>query len=473
MPDQPAAHSPADLPRRLGFWSAIAVIIGIIIGSGIFKTPASIAQAVDSVWAIMGLWVAGGLVTLCLGLCMAELATLFPHSGGLYVYLREAYGPTVAFVFGWTFLLINPSVWSAIAIIFAQYLGQFVPLSASGQRGAATVLILFVTVTNYFSVRLAVSIQNIATAAKTFALVAVAGIVFGMSDGAGGAFTQPSTVHWPALSALTTAFLAVLFSYEGVAGSCSVFGEVRDPARTLPRALIISVVTVTLLYLLVNAAYLYVLPLQTVATSELVAAQAMAAAIGPAAAAIIAACVMLSTFGAISATAIVDPRVFYAMARDGLFFQSIGTPHPRFQTPHVAVAISGVLACCYVWMRSFEQLAAHFVLGLWPFYLLAVAGLMLLRWRRPDALRPFRTPLYPLVPLVFIMTALGLLVISFIELPETSLINLGVAALGTPVYLVWRRYTTRPTTPPATDLSATDALRLHPAEMPAQQQQGE
>lgn len=464
MTEQPAAHSSADLPRRLGFWSATAVIIGIIIGSGIFKTPASIALAVDSVWVIMALWVAGGLVTLCLGLCMAELATLFPHSGGLYVYLREAYGPVVAFVFGWTFLLINPSVWSAIAIIFAQYFGQFVPLGPSGQRGVATTLILFVTVTNYFSVRLAVSIQNIATAAKTFALVAIAGIVFGMNDGAAGAFMQPSAVHWPALSALTAAFLAVLFSYEGVAGSCSVFGEVRDPARTLPRALIISVVTVTLLYLLVNAAYLYVLPLQTVATSELVAAQAMAATIGPAAAAIIAGCVMLSTFGAISATAIVDPRVFYAMARDGLFFRSIGTPHPRFQTPHVAVAISGVLACCYVWMRNFEQLAAHFVLGLWPFYLLAVAGLMLLRSRRPHALRPFRTPLYPLVPLVFIMTALGLLVISFIELPETSLINLGVAVLGIPVYLVWRRYVAAPGTRSTADASVPDASRLHPTE---------
>lgn len=436
---QPGSNSGDDLPRRLGFWSATAVIIGIIIGSGIFRTPASIAQAVDSVWLIGALWIAGGLTTLCLGLCLAELATQFPRAGGMYVYLREAFGPAVAFIYGWTFLIINPSVWAAIALIFAEYLGQFVPLGPYGDRIAATLLILFVATTNYFSTQLAVTLQNAATSAKAFALAAIAGAVFIFGDGSAGALAQPVIADWPQAGALLAAFLAVLFSYEGIAAGCAVFGEVRDPARNLPRALIVSVMTVMLLYLLVNAAYLYVLPVATVASSELVAAEAMQRVTGDGAAAVIAACVMLSTFGAVSATAIVDPRVFYAMARDGLFFRRIGTPHPRFQTPHISIAISGALACVYLWLRSFEELAAHFVLGFWPFYVLIVTGQMLLRRRFPEAPRPFRTPLYPFVPIVFLIAALGLLVASFIELPVTSLINLAIAALGLPVYLLWKR----------------------------------
>lgn len=427
-----------DLPRRLGFWSATGVIIGIIIGSGIFRTPASIAQSVESVWLIGALWVAGGLTTLCLGLCLAELATQFPRAGGMYVYLREAYGPAVAFVYGWTFLIINPSVWAAIALIFAQYLGQFVPLTGTGERIAATLLVVFVATTNYFSTQLAVAIQNVATSAKAFALAAIAGTVLVLGDGTQGAFAQPAAAHWPSAGALLAAFLAVLFSYEGIAAGCAVFGEVRDPTRTLPRALIVSVFAVMLLYLLVNAAYLYVLPVASVASSELVAAEAMQRVTGQGAAAIIAGCVLLSTFGAVSSTAIVDPRVFYAMARDGLFFQRVGTPHPRFRTPHISIVISAALACIYLWLRSFEQLAAHFVLGFWPFYVLIVAGQMLLRRRRPESPRPFRTPLYPTVPLIFLIAAIGLLGASFIELPGTSLINLAIALLGWPVYLLWK-----------------------------------
>lgn len=434
----PSSASASDeLPRRLGFWSATAIIIGIVIGSGIFRTPASIAQSVDSVWLIGALWVAGGVATLCLGLCLAELATMFPRAGGMYVYLREAFGPAVAFVYGWTFLIVNPSVWAALALIFGEYLGRFLELDATGRRLAATLLIAFVATTNYFSTRLAVGIQNIATSAKAFALAAIAGAVFLFGDGAAGALTQASVTDWPAPAALLAAFLAVLFSYEGIAAGCAAFGEVRDPAKTLPRALLTSVVTVTLLYVLVNAAYFYVLPLATIASSELVAAEAIQHVIGDSAGGVIAACVMLSTFGAISATAVVDPRVFYAMAKDGMFFERIGTAHPRYQTPHVSIVISGVLAAVYVWLRTFEELAAHFVLGFWPFYALIAAGVIRLRMRAPALCRPFRVPLYPLPPLVFLGAAGTLLVVSLVELPRTSAINLAITLAGVPVYWLW------------------------------------
>jgi basic amino acid/polyamine antiporter, APA family len=431
--------TPAELPRRIGLWPATAVVAGIIIGSGIFRTPASIAQAVDSVSLIALLWIAGGVITLCLALSLAELATSFPHAGGLYSYLREAFGPGMAFVFGWTFLVLNPSVWAAIALIFGEYAGHFVPLGDTGERLAATGLVAFVTATNYFSVRLAVAVQAVATSAKVFALAAIAAAIFTWGDGSAGAFAQPSGTASPSLGAVVGAFLAVLFSYEGIAASCAVFGEVRAPARNLPRALIVGVLTVIVLYLLVNAAYLHVLSLERIAAAPLVAAEAISLVAGAAGAAIISACVMLSTFGAVAGTALADPRVFYAMARDGLFFKGIGAIHPRHDTPHVAVLISGALACLFLWLRTFEELAAQFVLGMWPFYALAIIGLMVLRLRLPRAQRPFSVPLYPFVPVLFLLAALGLLVASFIELPLTSSINAGITLLGVPIYWLWRR----------------------------------
>lgn len=426
------------LPRRLGAWSMIAVTMGVMIGSGIFRTPSSIAQITGSVGGIALIWIAGGLITLCLALCLAELATMFPRAGGIYVYLHEAYGPAVAFVFGWTFLLINPAQWAAITIIFADYLGAFLPLTASGKRLVASALIVSVSAANYFSLRFASVIQNFTTASKALALAVISLLLLTLGNGSGGALAQPAQWSLPGLGAIGVAIVAVLWPYEGVASSCALAGEVRDPARTLPRALIVSVLGVMTLYLLINAAYLHVLPLSAVSGSGFVAAEAMQSVAGPAGAAFISACVLLSTFGAIAATAIVDPRVFYAMARDGLFFKRIGAVHPRYRTPHVAIVVSAALAIVYVWVRTFEELASQFILGLWLFYALAVLAVLVLRIRRPAAARPYRTVGYPIVPVIFVLSAAGLLVSALFELPVISLINLGVTASGIPLYFLWK-----------------------------------
>ncbi|HKZ74330.1 MAG TPA: amino acid permease [Steroidobacteraceae bacterium] len=429
----------AALPRRLGMWAMVAVIMGTMIGSGIFRTPASIAEMVGSVGAITAVWVIGGLVTICLALCLAELGAMFPRSGGIFVFLHEAFGPIVAFVFGFTFLLVNPSQWAAIALIFSEYLGSFVPLDAVDKRVVATALILFVSVTNYFSVGFAAAIQGFATSAKALALAGIAIIIFLLGSGTSGALAQPVEWSVPSIGVFGVALIAVLWPYEGVAGPCAMAGEVRDPARNVPRALIVSVLVVMALYLLVNAAYLYVLPVDTAAKSGLIAADAMSAVAGGGAAAVIAACVMLSTFGAVSATSMADPRVFYAMARDGLFFRRIGAVHPRFATPHVAILLSGATAIAYLWVRTFEELAAQFVIGMWLFYTLAVIGLIKLRIQRPQAERPYRVPGYPVVPIVFVIGAAGLLANSLWELPGITTINLAVMAVGIPVYFVWQR----------------------------------
>lgn len=434
----------------------VAVTMGVMIGSGIFRTPSSIAQMTGSVGGLALIWIAGGFVTLCLALCLAELAAMFPRAGGIYVYLHEAYGPAVAFVFGWTFLIINPAQWAAITVIFSEYLGAFLPLTPTGKRLAASALIVCVSAANYFSLRFAAVIQNFATASKALALAVISLLLFAFGNAPGGGLAQPVEWSLPGVGIAGVALVAVLWPYEGIASACALSGEVRNPTRTIPRALIMSVTAVTALYLIINAAYLYVLPFDVVAGSGFVASEAMKSIAGPAGAALISACVLLSTFGAIAATAMVDPRVFYAMAHDGLFFKRVGAIHPRYQTPHVAIGLSAVLAIIYLWVRTFEELAAQFILGLWLFYALAVLAVFVLRIRSPDTPRPYRTAGYPIVPIVFVLCAAGLLVNALIELPTISLINLGVTAAGIPVYLLWKSHKAR----------QTEVSAIHAADLP-------
>lgn len=385
------------------------------------------------------MWVAGGLVTLCLALCVAELGTMFPRAGGAYVYLRETFGPATSFAYGWTYLLlVTPSAWAALALVFAEYSGAFVALDSLGTRIVATMLIAFVTLANVLSMRFAAGVQNIATSAKVFALAAIIGVLFGAGDGAYGTLASDAPVQPMTLGGFVVGLVTALWAYDGVVAASSVFGEVRDPARTLPRALVAGVLVVTAIFLGLNAAFLYVLPMDAVAASELVAADAMRAVAGDVGASIIAAAVMLTTFGCIAAGAMCDPRVIFAMARDGLFFRAVGRVHPRFETPHVAVILCGSLAIIWVWVRNLEQLAAQLVLGLWPFFVLMVLGLMRLRMTKPRVDRPYRVPLFPLVPIAFVAASAVLLVGSFVELPNVSLVNAATIALAFPVYFAWR-----------------------------------
>ncbi len=415
------------------------MIVGVTVGSGIFRAPSSVAQAAGSAHAVLLLWTAGGVVTLCLALCVAELGTMFPRAGGAFVYLRESFGPVSSFAYGWTYLfLVTPSAWATIALVFAEYSGAFVPLDATRTRIVATIAIALVTFANVISVRLAAAIQNVATSAKMLALAAIIVVLFLFGEGAHGAFAGTGSTPPLTLNGVVVGLVTSLWAYDGVVPASSVFGEVRDPARVLPRALLAGVLAVTALYLAMNAALLYVLPVSVIGASRVVAADAMRAIAGPGGASIVAAAVMVTTFGGLAATVLCDPRVIFAMACDGQFFRAVARIHPRFETPHVAVLLCGVLAVIWVWVRNLEQLAAQFVLGLWPFYALMVVGLLRLRRTRGEADRPYRVPLYPLVPLACVAGSLVLLVGSFIELPNVSLVNLAIIALSLPVYLAWR-----------------------------------
>jgi basic amino acid/polyamine antiporter, APA family len=436
-PPGPASNT---LPRSLGIWSTAAVVIGSTIGSGIFRVPSVVATEAGTVGSVVLLWVLGALVALFGVLTIAELATMFPRSGGLYVYLREAYGPLPAFLFGWTRLLvIQPAVLGAIAMIFAAYAGAFFPLSDVHVRILAAVTIAVLSAASYRSTSWGAAVQNVSTVAKVLALVGLACAAVVLADRSGGALAGPISLAPLSWSGFGLALIAVMWTYDGWGNLTYVAGEIREPGRTLPAALIGGMLVVTAVYLLVNAAYLWVLPLSDMAGSELVAADAATRLIGSAGSSVVAALVMLSAFGALNGTVMTTPRVFYAMARDGLFFRRVAAIHPRFQTPHVAIAMAAMLGIGYVSIRTFEQLAEAFILGIWPFYVLCVGAVFTLRRQRPGAERPYRTAGYPFVPLLFLLASVGMLGNALYRQPASTLAGFGIILLGIPVYYVWRR----------------------------------
>ncbi len=446
MPDSQNLGGPDSLPRRLSVWSTAAVLIGSTIGSGIFRVPSVAAAGGGTVGAVALLWITGAILTLFGALTVAELAAMFPRPGGIYVYIHEAYGPLPAFLFGWTRLLVvQPALLGGIALIFASYATTFVPLTHLQLRGLAILVILIVGAANYRSMVLGVAIQNLSTIAKVLALVGLAVALFLLGDPAGGSFAglgeadaalPPSPTTWTGLG---VALIAVLWAYDGWADATYIAGEVKDPERSLPRALIGGFGVIVGVYLLLNGAYLFVLPLEVMATSELVAAEAASAALGGAGASVVGALVLLSTFGALNGTMMSGPRVFFALGQDGLFFQRLGAIHPKGQTPHIAVLTATVLGVGYVSVRSFEELAGAFILGLWPFFMLAVLAVFRLRRTRPDAHRAYRTWGYPVVPALFLGVSAVMLLNALFAQPLSTLFSFGVIASGVPAYLVWGR----------------------------------
>ncbi len=428
------------LPRRLGAWSAGAVLVGTTIGSGIFRVPSTAAAEVGTAGALALVWIAGAVVVVCGALTLSELSAMLPESGGMYVYLREAFGPLPAFLYGWVDLLLtNPSANGAIAVIFASYMGAFVPLSGVGVRAVAAGAILVVSLANIRSVSWGAGLENVTTAAKLVGLLGLSGLLFVLGGRAGGGALSAAPRLAPASwGGFGVALIAVLWAYDGWADLVKMAGEVRDPGRTLPRALLGGALVVVAVYLVVNAAYLYVLPMGRMAASKLVAADAATAVFGRAGASLVAGLVALATFSSLNGSTMSGPRVFWAMAEDGLFFRPVAAVHRRWRTPWVAIAVLGGLAIVFVSFRTFEQLADAFILGLWPFYTLAVSSVFVLRRRRPDAPRPFRTPGYPWVPLVFIVASLGLLANAAVQRPVATLLSFGLILTGVPAYAAWR-----------------------------------
>jgi basic amino acid/polyamine antiporter, APA family len=440
---------PRELPRKLGLVTGMAVVVGVIIGSGIFRVPSPIAAAAGSLTGIALVWILGGVIALFGALSLAELAAMYPAAGGPYVYLREAYGRPLAFLFGWMWLLTEPISWAALSLTFAEYLGYFVPIPTAAQHAIAAALIILVAAANYRSVKLAAVIQNLSAGAKILSIVGLSVAIFAFAPGGRGnpLRTEPmGAANW---SGIGIGLIAVFWAYDGCENLTTLSGEVRNPQRNLPIALIGGILIVAAAYLLINLAYLRALPLPQVAASRSVAADAAAAVFGRAGASLAGALVMLSVFGTLNGSILSSPRVFFAMAEDGLFFRTVGRVHPRFETPYAAISFIAVLAVIYVLLRDFMQLAEGYVLGVWPFLALCVIGLFLLRRRHPDFPRVYRTLGYPIVPALFVLATFAVIANALYAQFWSTIVSILITLAGVPLYFLWMAWQRRrPVAPP-------------------------
>ncbi|MGH9257206.1 MAG: amino acid permease [Vicinamibacterales bacterium] len=430
------------LVRRLGFWSVVGVGIGVTIGSGIFRTPAAIATRVPDPTLMLAVWLLGGLISLSGALSFAELAAALPYTGGVYVYVRESWGRLLAFLFGWSQLvLIRASATGAISTVFSEYLLRSLGYDPMA-HGTATDLVAATAIVgtaaaNIRGVRLGAVLVGISTTMKFGALALLVLVSLALGGGAGGStahFTATGAAVDPGLFGL--ALISVLWAYDGFADASYVAGEVTDTGRALPRAIIAATIAIVAIYVATNIAYLYVSPIEQVARSPLIAADTMEAIFGPLGVAMVSVVVTVSTFGALMATMLTAPRTFFAMADDRLFFRTLASIHPRYGTPYLAIALAAALGVVFVFTRTFEQLTDVFVLSIWPFYGLAVAGLYQLRRTKPDLPRPYKVPGYPVVPAVFVAGVLYLVGNAFVTDPLLTGVTFVIIAAGLPVYYV-------------------------------------
>ncbi len=435
------------LQRVIGFWGGLAVIVGITIGSGVFRKPYTLAKDVGDPVAILGLWTFFGLVSLCGALALAELCTMLPQTGGAYVFLRAAYGDAAAFVFGWLYLLVTtPATNGALATFFAELALGFFPGASPPPWVAPTVAsatIVALSIVNLLGARLGSGVQTLLTIVKVAALAVLMLVSFAAT---GGTFAH---VARSATGAHNLGFGAasVIWAYDGWIAVSMIAGEVVAAERQMRRIIVVGMSTIVLLYVGANLGYFYALPLETMAQQAGgVPQRIMADRLGPIGGTLISAAILCSVFGALNGNILAKPRVSYALARDGLTFSFLGRPHPRWATPYAAILIQAAVAIVLVAvLRDFDVLTTYFVVVEWAALLFAVGAVLVLRRTRPDAPRPFRTPGYPWVPVVFLLgTFAGLAAIVWGEIgrpvPNWSPVyGLLIAVAGFPVYYAWRR----------------------------------
>ncbi len=450
--------APDGLRRVLGVWSAVSIVVGTIIGSGIFLVPSSMIQHVGSPKTVLLIWVFGGLLSLAGALSYAELATAMPAAGGEYVFLREGYGRFWGFLYNWTMTWVGKSGGvAAMATGFTYYLANFIPefdivvyridapigphggpLEITYGQLAAIGVIASLAFINYFGVQVGGRVQVGVTAAKVGLILAI--VVIGLAWSGSGAAKLSTRV--PATGGLTgffAALVAALWAYDGWNNAPMVASEVRHPQRDLPRALIGGVLLVMGVYLLANLAYFCALSAPEIAASDRVAATMMERIFGPAGAAAVSIAAMVSIYGAINGSLLSGARIPYAAARDGMFFRFLAYVHPVHRTPSASIFALAGLASVLVLSGRFEQLFTYVIFAEWLLYGLTAAAVIVLRARRPDMPRPYRTLGYPVVPVLFCIVAAGLLISTLATSPRESLMGLTLVLAGIPFYFYWKR----------------------------------
>jgi APA family basic amino acid/polyamine antiporter len=412
------------------------MVVGTIIGASIFVQPSEVTSQVHWVGGVLLVWLLAGLLTLIGSLVCAELASTFTRTGGVYVYLSEAFHPALGFLWGWAMLLtMHSGIIAAIATVFARYTAYFIPMGTWGSRATAIAVILVLSAVNYAGVRHGSRLQTLFTGGKMLAVVAIVGLGFGLGGRVPEHFVG-SAVGGDSLGGFLLAMVAGLFAYGGWHMVTYSSEETVEPAKTIPRALLIGTIIVTVSYMAMTAVYLYVMPLDQVAASTRVAADLADTLLGSGGAGAMSAIVMFSAFGGLAGIILAGPRVYYAMAQDGLLFKWFAELHPRHGTPHRAIVLQAIWSSALVATGTFRALFTRVVYTEWLFFALMAVGLMLLR-KRTDVSRQYSIPLYPLAPLLFIVSSLAIVANTLVSNPRDAIIGLGLVLLGLPVYFLW------------------------------------
>jgi len=437
--------------RAIGVGRATAMVIGTIIGASIFVQPSLVSASVPSLPGILLVWAAAGALTLIGALITAELSSAFPRSGGVYVFLREAYSPAVGYLWAWAmFWSMHSGIIAVIATVFARYVGHFVVLSDAATRATAVAAIVALSAVNYVGVRHGSALQTFFTIVKLAAVVLI--VALGAAHFATHGMPQRGAVASSfSAGGVLAAMVAGLFAYGGWHMVSYAAEETQEPARTIPRALIAGTLVVTLAYMAVNASYVAVLPIASVTSSTRIAADFADAIVGGGGADALSALVIVSTLGAMTGIILTGPRVYMAMARDGLLFRWVAALHPRYGTPHVAIVLQAVCASALVLTGSYRTLFTRVVYTEWIFFALMAASLFVLR-RRPGYAPAYKVPAYALLAGVFVVCSLTIVGYEIVSQPRESAWGLGLVLAGLPVYALWRR-SAAPSADPSTPAS--------------------
>jgi len=431
----PRGRADSDLPRSLGLFDSTSIVLGIVIGAGIFLMPSLVARAVGSAGWIFAAWILTGALSFFGALAFAELGSMLPATGGQYVYLREAWGSLPAFLCGWTHFLISQSAGIAyLSVSFAIYLSYFVPLGPWLAKGMALAIMTVLTMVNYRGVRLGAAVQNVCTVAKIAGLAIIVVSAFFVPR-------APSTAAFGPVSvgAFGVAMLACLQAYDGWSAVSFVAGEVKNPQKTLLRALSIGMVAAIVIYIVVNAAYMHVLTIPEIARADRVGSVTAERTLGHSGATLVSITILLSILGSLNGRVMTQPRVYFAQARDGLFFERFGVVHPAYRTPAFSIIMQGVWSAILILTGSFEALIDYRIFGVWMLNIVTVAAVIRLRRLHPDWERPYRMWGYPFTTLAFIACGGALMINTLIARPRPSLTGLAIMVAGVPMYYLWRR----------------------------------
>jgi basic amino acid/polyamine antiporter, APA family len=434
------------LARKLGPLDATMIVVSGIIGSGIFINPYIVAERVDTAFLIVAVWAIGGLIAVCGAFVFAELGTVLPRAGGQYAFFREAFHPLVGFLHGWSLLLIIQSgATAAVAVACGRYFVQLAGLPPGLVKPVSIALLLGLVVLHSSGIKPGAILINIVTIGKTLAIAALVIGAFAVTQQSGLSFdpVTPPRLAAPGslISAILYGLVPTMFCYGGWQNSNFVVEEMRDPERNLPRAILLGVAIVITVYIAANIAYVHVLGATALAATHTPAADVATAVFGPRGGDAVSVLIIVSTFGFLNLALMTAPRVYYAMARDGLFFGAVARVSPRSHVPIAAIATQGVLAAVFALFNAYEALVDYAVFADWIFFSLAGVALMVFRRTRPDAPRPYRAPLYPVLPLVFTIAGFGIVANTFVTGRRNALIGSAIVLAGIPVYLAWRRLT--------------------------------